>query len=295
MRSAKKRVLGHVVAISALCLLLAACVKPSAVDDFAKVSAQAAQLFPAVASIPYDGCVAREENAQIQQATSFNGDSSFNQERFAASCAEEAKTKERLERTYAVLCEYIQTLAKLAGGSDPTYDKQVTTFAGAIPGLNKNQQSAASGLASVIVNAFAKHWRERQAAKAIEMAQPHVLVITALFEDDIPKFLDESLNNQRASLVSLYRDAYQRKEKGEIILTNPVLITKEFAEAQRTIEDQRAAVQAFEKIAAKIREGHTALYNDRNKLFARDSLQELLQVSSAMKTQVASAQKALKH
>jgi len=294
MWSANNRLLGHAAAIGVIGLL-GGCVKPSAVDDFAKVSAQAAQLFPAVAAIPYDGCIAREENTQIQQATSFNGDISFNPERFKASCAEEAKTKERLERTYAVLCEYIQTLAKLAGGSDPTYDKQVTALAGAIPGLNKNQQAAASGLASVIVNAFAKHWRERQAAKAIEMAQPHVLVITALFEDDIPKFLDESLNNQQASLVSLYRDAYQRKEKGEIILTNPVLITKEFAEAQRAIEDKRAAVLAFEKIAAKIREGHTALYNDRNKLFARDSLEELSQVASAMKTQVAGAQKALKH
>jgi hypothetical protein len=295
MGSAQKRFLGHVVAISALCLLLGGCVQPSAVDDFAKVSAQAAQLFPAVAAIPYDGCVAREENAQIQQATSFNGDISFNHERFAASCAEEAKTKVRLVGTYAVLSEYIQTLAKLAGGSDPTYDKQVTGFAGAIPGLKKNEQAAASGLASVIVNAFAKHWRERQAAKAIEMAQPDVLVITALFEDEIPKFLNENLNSQRDSLISLYLDAYQRKEKGGIILTNPVLITRDFAEAEHAIEDKRAAVQAFEKIAAKIREGHTALYNDRNKLFARDSLEELLQVSSAMKTQVAAAQKALKH
>jgi hypothetical protein len=200
----------------------------------------------------------------------------------------------RLERTYAVLSEYIQTLAKLAGGSDPVYDKQITGLADAIPGLNKNQQAAASGLASLIVNAFAKHWRERQAAKAIETAQPYVMEITTLFEDDIPTLLNESLNNQQAFLVSLYRDAYQRKEKGEVVLTNPVLITIQFAEAKRAIDDKRAAVEAFEKIVAKIKEGHTALYNDRNKLSARDSLVELFQVASAMKTQVAAAQKALK-
>src|SRR5580692_6016995 len=101
MWSANNRSLRHAAAIGVICLL-GGCVKPSAVDDFAKVSAQAAQLFPAVAAIPYDGCVAREENTQIQQATSFNGDISFNQERFAASCAEEAKTKVRLVGTYAV-------------------------------------------------------------------------------------------------------------------------------------------------------------------------------------------------
>jgi hypothetical protein len=294
MRSPNKRRIRNVAAISVICLLLEACVQSSAVDDFAKVSAQAAQLFPAVAAIPYDGCLVREENIQIQQVTSFNGDISFDQARYAAACAEEAKTKVRLERTYAVLSEYIQTLAKLAGGSDPVYDKQITGLADAIPGLNKNQQAAASGLASLIVNAFAKHWRERQAAKAIETAQPYVLEITTLFEDDIPKLLNESLNNQQASLVSLYRDAYQRKEGNGIALTNPVLVTIEFAEAQRAIDDKRTAVQGFEKIVAKIKEGHTALYNNRNKLSARDSIEELFQVASGMKTQVAAVQKALK-
>ena len=279
--------LGKVAAAIGFLLFLAGCVKPSAIADFAKVSAEAAALFPSIAAIPYEGCVAEAENDQIQQATSFNGDFSFDRPKLEQSCKQQKATEERMERTYAVLSAYVETLAKLAGGSAPTYDTQLTNLAGSIPGLSASQQTAVSGLASVISDAFVKHWRERQAAKAIERAQPHVEVITSLFEEEIPKYIIESLNIQRASLVSVYRDAYQRREGGQIRTTNPVLITKEFAEADRVIEKKRAAVVAFEQIVTKIKDGHTALYKNRNKLAARDTIQELFQTTSSMATQVA--------
>lgn len=274
------------------CLLQSSCVRPSAVEEFAEVATEAAALFPSIAAIPYEACIAEAENDRIQQSETFNGEFALNRSQLEQSCAKQKATEERLERTYEILSAYIRTLAKLAGGSPPTYDTQLTTLAGTIPGLSASQQTAVSGLASVISDAFVKHWRERQAAKAIAQAQPHVEAIAALFAEQIPLYVNASLDNQRASLVSVYRDAYQRREGGQVRTTNPVLITKEFAEAERAIEKKRAAVRAFQGIIAKIKDAHTALYKDRNKLSARDTIQEVFQVTSSMKAQVAEVRSA---
>ena len=271
------------------CLLFTGCVKPTAVDDLAKMATQASQLAPGVMSIGYDSCVAEATDAQLAAVRQFDEHFHIDQTAIDNTCKERKQTVDRLTKTFQLIVSYIQTLDKLASGGATTYDKSLTTLVGEIPGLDSKQQPAVTGLAKLVVDAFEKHWRERQAAKAIEQAQPHMLVLTKMFEDQIPPFLQAMLDNETASVGSLYRQIVARTPE-----TSPILLTGLYSGHTVLIDRSRAGIEAFRKVVADIQTGHTALFNNRNKLDALDAMQELFQTASDVQKQVAAMQKAFK-
>jgi hypothetical protein len=286
-------------AILAVCTALTGCLTSSAVDDFANVSAQAATLFPAVASIPYNSCVAREKNTQLANVTDFNGTFSFSQTQIASACRAAQDTSERLTKTYAVLTAYVTALDKLAGGTTPTYDTNITGAVATIPGLSATQQTAVSGLTSLIADLVDKHYRQKEAAKAIHKAQPFVHDLSVMLKDQLPPLANQHLDNELASLGSFYRDAAKLRIKNDpnkppIEVTDPILVTASFTDKQVLIQQKRDAISAFEAIFVKIDEGHTALDRSRDKLFDKSTIQDLFQTASAIKTQVSAVESAFK-
>jgi hypothetical protein len=273
------------------CLLLSACVKPTAVDELAKSATQAGQLAPGVLSIGYDSCLDQARNAVLASVTVFSPDFHFDQTAIVNTCKTSKQTEERLNKTFQLMIAYIQTLDKLASGNATTFDKSVKSLAGGIPGLSSDQQKAASGLAGLVADAFEKHWRERQAANAIKQAEPDIEVLTQMYEDQIPPFLSALLDNERQSLGSLYGDMAASRNAGT---TNPILLTALYSEKLDSIESSKAAMEAFRKVVGDIRTAHKALYDGRNNLNGRDTIQELYQTASDMGTQAATMQKAFK-
>jgi hypothetical protein len=273
---------------------MTSCLNPSAVDDFAKVSTHAAALFPPVAAIPYNACLVVEKNRQLVARTEFDPDWNFDQARIAEVCKLARETSERLTKVYAVLTEYISTLDKLAGGNAPTFDQNIQAVAGAIPGLNSAQQQAASGLATVIADLVLKHYRQKEAAKAIHQAQPFVHTLTELLRDQLPPFFEVQLKDELDSYRSLHQGIARFRVGGTTDSTSPILVTASFAQQKAAIEQQREALKASVAIIGKMDEGHTALDKNRNKLFDKSTIQELFQTASAIKTQVEAVETAFK-
>jgi len=293
----KQRLL--LAAILAACTTLTACLDSSAVDDFAKVSAQAATLFPAVAAIPYNSCVAIEKNTQLANVTEFNPNFSFDQTAIASACKAPQETTERLTKTYAVLTAYVTALDKLAGGKPPTYDTNIKGAVAAIPGLSSTQQTAATNLTSLIADLVDKHYRQREAAKAIHQAQPWVHELSVMLKDQLPLLVNQRLNNELDSLGSLYRDAARFRVKNDpnkppIEVTDPILVTAAFADKKVTVQQEKDAIAAFEAIFVKIDQGHTALDNSREKLFDKSTIQQLFQTASDIKNDVDAVESAFK-
>jgi hypothetical protein len=292
MRNMNRRsLLAVVLAVS---FALTGCLSPSAVDDFAKVAAQAATLFPPVASIPYKACVVVEKNKQLVARTEFDADWDFDQARIAASCKEAKDTSDRLAKVYAVLTEYITTLDKLAGGSTPTFDKNIQADAAAIPGLNSAQKNAAGGLATVIADLVEKHYRQKEAAKAIHQAQPFVHELTGMLKDQLPPFFEVQLKDELDSYRSLHQRIARFRVEGVAGSTSPIQVTASFADQKAAIDQQREALKAFVAIVGKIDEGHTALDKNRNKLFDKSTIQELFQTASDIKKQADAVETAFK-
>jgi hypothetical protein len=286
-------------AILAVCTALTGCLTPSAVDDFEKVSAQSATLFPAVASIPYNSCVTREKNLQLATVTDFNGTFDFDQTKIASACKAAQDTSERLTKTYAVLTAYVTALDKLAGGNTPTYDTNIKGAATTIPGLSTSQQTAVSGLTSLVADLVDKHYRRKEAADAIHKAQPLVHDLSVMLQEQLPPLARQHLDNELASLGSFYRDAARFRVKNDpnkptIEVTDPILVTASFTDKQVVIQQERDAISAFEAIFVKIDEGHTALDKKRNKLFDKTTIQDLFQTASAIKTGVDAVEAAFK-
>jgi hypothetical protein len=296
----KQRLL--ITTIMGACTALTACLTPSAVDDFAKVSAQAATLFPAVAAIPYNSCVATAKNTQLANVTGFDGPFSFEQAAIAKACKGAQDTTERLTKTYAVLNAYVTALDKLAGGSAPTYDTNIKAAVANVPGLSSAQQTAATNLASLIADFVDKHYRQAEAAKAIHQAQPWVQELSVMLEKELPADTDELLKNELGSLVSLYRDAARSRIKNDpnkppmdpLEVTNPILVTASFADKAAVIQQERDAVSSFTDIFDKLQKGHTALDEKRDKLFDKSTIQEFFQTVSGMKKDVDAVESAFK-
>ena len=275
-----------VISVGICCSLLSGCVGSSAVDDFAMASTQAASLFPAVAAIPYDVCVADQQNQQLAAVTDFDVKFEFDQSKIDSNCKAAEATSQRLQKTYTVLATYISALGKLAGGNVPTYDTNITTLVATTPGLTLSQQTAVSGLASLVADMIDKGYRQKEAAKAIEKAQPWVQQLTGMLKDQLPALLNQYLSNEIDSRGSLYRGIYVFRFKGTELHTSAVLVTKDFMEDRTQIENARNAVAAFEKIFVSIGEGHTILYNNRNKLWDKNVLQQVFQSASSIEKQV---------
>jgi hypothetical protein len=195
---------------------------------------------------------------------------------------------------YAVLTEYISTLDKLAGGNTPTFDRNIQAAASAIPGLNSTGQQAASGLATVIADLALKHYRQKEAAKAIHQAQPFVHTLTELLKDQLPPFFEVQLKDELDSYGSLHQRIARFRVGGATDSTSPILVTASFAQQKAAVEQQREALKAFVAIIRMIDEGHTALDRNRNKLFDPSTIQELFQTASAIKTQVEAVETAFK-
>ena len=270
------------------CLTLTGCVSPSAVDDFAKASAQAASLFPAVATIPYNACVAIAENLQLAAVTDFNGNFAFDQTKIDCKAADD--TSQRLQKTYSVLATYISTLDKLAGGTVPTYDTNLKTLM--IPGLTSSQQTAVTGLISVIADLVDKGYRKKEAAKVIEKANPFVQELSGMLQTQLPPFLNLYLSNEKDSFGSMYRGIFIFNLQGTTEHTSPTLVAKNFIEDTLQIQNTQNAVAAFEKIFASIGKTHQALYDSRNKLWDKSVIQTTFQSVSDIEKQVSAVESA---
>jgi hypothetical protein len=276
------------------CLILAGCITPSAVDDFAKASTQAATLFPAVAAIPLDACVTNEQNLQLASVKGFDGNFDFDQKKIDSACKSAEDTSERLRKTYSVLSAYISALDKLAGGNVPTYDTNIKSIASTVPDLTSKQQTAVTGLADLVADLVTKGYRQKEAAKAIEKAQPWVHDLSGMLKEQLPPFLNQYIANETDSLGSLYRDILTFHIDDGIAHSSPALVTKDFIEGKVRIQNAQNAVTAFEKIFASIDEGHTALYNNRNKLWDKGVIQQIFQTASSIEQQVSAVETAFK-
>ena len=274
------------------CLLYTGCITPSAVDDLAKASTKAAGMFPSVASIPYDTCVMNEKNRQLGSVTTFDGTFAFNQTAIDAACKGASDTMQRLEKTYAVLTAYITALDKLAGGNVPTYDTNIKGLVATIPGLNSTQQTAVTSLSSLIADLVDKGYRKRQASKAIEQAQPWVHELCGMLADQLTPYIALYISNQRDSLRGLYRDISAFRVEGSVQHTSPVLVAKDYIQDRTQIDNVQAAAEAFQKIIGSIGEGHTSLYNNRNKLWDKKTIQALFQPVANIEQQSAAVEKA---
>jgi hypothetical protein len=277
---------------------LTGCVSTSAVDDFAKASTKAASLFPAVANIPFEACVAKSENRQLAAVTKFDRNFSFDQSKI--DCKDAKLTSKRLEDTYAVLATYVSALDKLAGGNVPTFDKNISVVASNIPGLNSTQQDAVKGLAGLVADMIEKGYRQREASQVIEKAQGPVQTLSGMLKEQLPPFLKLYISNERDSIESLYRGMEIFKVSGCVEGTtcfqhmSPTLVTKSFLDARKQTESMEQAVAAFEKIFGTVGDAHTALYQSRNKLLDKGVVQELFQSALDMEKQISAVTSAFK-
>jgi hypothetical protein len=279
-------------------MTLTGCLSTSAVDDFAKASARAAKLFPAVANIPFEACVANPENQQLAAVTKFDRNFSFDQSKI--DCKDAKLTSKRLEDTYAVLATYISALDKLAGGHVPTFDKNIGVVASNITGLNSTQRDAVKGLAGLVADMVEKGYRQRQASQVIEKAEGPVQTLSGMLKEQLPPFLKLYISNEKDSIESLYRGMEIFKVSGCaegatcIQHMNPALVTKNFLDARRQTESMEQAVGAFEKIFGTIGAAHTVLYQSRNKLWDKGVVQELFQSALDIEKQISAVTSAVK-
>ncbi len=281
-------------------LILTGCVSPSAVDDFAKASAQAASLFPAVAMIPYNACVAIGENQQLAAVTDFDGKfASFDQTTIDCKAADD--TSQRLQKTYSVLATYISTLDKLAGGNVPTYDTNLKKLT--IPGLNTAQQTAVTGLIGVIADLVDKGYRQKEAAKVIERANKWVQDLSGMLKTQLPPFLSQYVSNDKEQLRTVYNVIFIFRVPGSAPLppgdplppptyTSPALVSKLFIEDTTQIQNMQNAIGAFEKIFDGIGKTHQTLYDNRNKLWDKAVIQATFQSVSDIEKQVSAVEAA---
>jgi len=164
------------IALVLACLLAAGCADPPAVKRFAAASSAAGEKFPEISKDIKESCARREEYRLVGR---WDADLDSLERVTAGTCAPYGRTVSRLNKSHAVLMEYMKALGSLSAGELVNYDKPVGDLGDALGDIAPDEATriaAAEGVSSVIAEAVAGKWRRKELGKAIEDANADALV-----------------------------------------------------------------------------------------------------------------------
>src|SRR5205823_5409685 len=103
------------------------------------------------------------------------------------------KTSQGLVAADKLLTAYFSALGDAAGAQNFTVKSGLsdfTTSVAGIPGIDKSQVQAASGLAQVIATLFTERAREKTLRDMIDNGVPHAKGVVTILADHVPHALD---------------------------------------------------------------------------------------------------------
>lgn len=262
------------------CLLAAGCTDPPAVKRFAAASVSAGEKFPQISKDIKESCARREEYRLVAR---WDADLDSLERVTAGTCAPYGRTVSRLNKSHAVLMEYIKALGRLSAGELVSYDKTIDELGDALGDVAPDEAkhiAAADGISSVLAEAAAGKWRRKELGTAIENTNADVQTLAGALcesiEKDYARLLDVETEAARKFYVSVMREHRDKEPLTAILLYDRWIGEK------RGIEARRDIARGYVRVLRKIARGHQDLYDHRGELKSKDVRKLVLQHAAAI-------------
>ena len=190
--------------------------------------------------------------------------------------ADKATTK-----VYKAISAYFNSLGEISKGDLTTYDTKALNEAlveGKFASLtiDKNTVTAYSTLGRVILQAFTDGYRKRKLKAVIESANPSVQTLLTVFETSMTNLIAE-LEFQKERNYTLYNELLMERQTGY----DKVKLTTDYYNQINSIRLKQSQLRTFSKSLNTIGKGHQKLFENRNKITAKE-IRQLLGDYSAM-------------
>jgi hypothetical protein len=133
--------------------------------------------------------------------------------------------------------------------------------------IGKEQVNAYGGIAQILLNAVAGAYRIKKIKLYVEQANKPIQILLNKFQFILQKNLNDELNFKKEKLFAFYR---------ELLLNNDLTeyekgkATTEYYEQVANIDRTQQEIDLFAGSLVNISEGHQKIYDNRNKLTARE-------------------------
>lgn len=157
--------------------------------------------------------------------------------------------------------------------------------------IGKEQVDAYGGIAQILLNAVSGAYRKKKIKFYIEQANKPIQTLLDKFQFILRNNLNEELNFKKEKLFAFYR---------ELLLNNDLTeyekgkATAEYYEQVANIDRTQQEIDVFSGSLTDISEGHQKIYDNRNKLSARELKNLLVAYQSDISNMVSHFNK-LKH
>jgi len=262
------------------CLLAAGCTDPPAVKRFAAASASAGDRFPEISKDIKESCARREEYRLVGR---WDADLDSLERVTAGTCAPYGRTVSRLNKSHAVLMEYIKALGSLSAGELVSYDKALGDFGDALGDIAPDEAkhiAAAEGISSVLAEAAAGKWRRKELGTAIGNANADVQTLAGALCESIEKDYARLLDAESEAARKFYMSVI-REHRADEPLTAILLYDRWIGEKKK-IDARRETARGYVKVLKKIARGHQDLYDHRDDLTSKDVRKLVLEHAAAI-------------
>lgn len=230
-----------------------------------------------------------------------------------ADCTEEKKASKGLVAANAVLRNYFAALGAAAKESNFTIQPgldQASTSVGNIPGINRDQVSAASGLFGLLANLATGALREETLRDLIDQGAPSAKTVIKGLDDLVVSRLNRRLIAEKAQLDGKFAIWIQAQghtvpaplgslcsKKSAVIFSAPTsgpsfLLAQEYCQRLSILEARTKAITKYQTSLKKSEEALSELQSSKTKLKAKALAAKLYEIGSALDADVEDVRKA---
>ncbi|MBN1931544.1 MAG: hypothetical protein JW786_08060 [Desulfobacterales bacterium] len=195
---------------------------------------------------------------------------------------------EALSQILSLVSDYMAALSTLSADSTIDYDKDVDALNIAIgklnAGVSTDTMGAVNSLVKTVLGAAAKAYQAKQVTNIVAQANDP---LQAILRGELRKIVDQDFRRDlkiEKTLLDRYYDSHLQIGSPSSAAKTALEEWKELRLKQNAI--RLKAVDAYLEVLDKIAEGHQKLYNNRNKLNAKNLIKDLYSLAVELRKQI---------
>lgn len=308
------------ILILVLAVVNSGCVDLSAIRKFAEISTEAGQQFPQLAKDLNGSCMRRyyyqkirEEQFRPERMPDITNPDPTSPAMSEARerCGKFTEQEKRLIEANAVMVNYLQAMAALAADDLTSFDQSLNGLGNSFTAanvFNEAEVKAVKNLAGLLLTAFTDGYRRKKLKTTIENHNEDVKTLAAALQRIAAQNYILELKNEQGQLRSYYIDSirdyadYMKRvaakdgsENKEDSVQNPlpvIQVKRQWDEEELDLRNKITAAESYGKIMQNISEGHQKLFDNRNKLNSKETVQIALKYGKAIQPLVQDFRKA---
>ena len=242
------------------------CASLAEIRDFAALSKRATEFFPVMMADMKASFIRQREMENLDIGMKLTEATRKAEE----DCASHPFCKNVADFTKAgkVLESYMKTMGQLAADNLTSFDDSLKAFSnelGTSAGISEPQRKAVQSLSTVLANAAASGYRQRQLAKTLTATDPDIAILTDCLAVIVDSYKSQ-IKSEETAMRSYFQGAIAEEGAKEPLAK--ILVYDRFRRGLEELKNKQSAADSYKEFLRTIRKAHGELAQESAKLDA---------------------------